>query len=95
MSEDGEGFLARWSRRKVEIQREEVRAPDPLPEPEPARDLQPRHRVREARRGGDVDPGDHDEQRVTMRGRDLLTGLPRSVELTADQVGEAPAPQAA
>jgi general stress protein YciG len=36
MSEDGEGFLARWSRRKVEIQREEARAPDPLPEaPEP------------------------------------------------------------
>jgi hypothetical protein len=35
MSEEREGFLSRWSRRKVEIQREEVRAPDPLPEPEP------------------------------------------------------------
>jgi rod shape-determining protein MreB len=38
---------------------------------------------------GSAYPGDHDEQRVTMRGRDLLTGLPRSVELTADQVREA------
>ena len=34
-------------------------------------------------------PGDYDEQRVTLRGRDLLTGLPRGVEITADQVREA------
>ncbi len=34
-------------------------------------------------------PGDYDEQRVTLRGRDLLTGLPRAVEITAEQVREA------
>ncbi|HET7678370.1 MAG TPA: rod shape-determining protein [Candidatus Limnocylindrales bacterium] len=38
---------------------------------------------------GSAYPGDHDEQRVTLRGRDLLTGLPRAVEVTADQVREA------
>jgi rod shape-determining protein MreB len=34
-------------------------------------------------------PGEYDEQRVTLRGRDLLTGLPRAVEITAEQVREA------
>ena len=38
---------------------------------------------------GSAYPGDYDEQRVTLRGRDLLTGLPRAVEITADQVREA------
>ncbi len=38
---------------------------------------------------GSAYPGPHDEQRVTLRGRDLLTGLPRSVEITADQIREA------
>ena len=38
---------------------------------------------------GSAYPGDHDDQRVTLRGRDLLTGLPRAVEITADQVREA------
>ena len=38
---------------------------------------------------GSASPGRHDEQRVTLRGRDLLTGLPRAVEITADQVREA------
>jgi rod shape-determining protein MreB and related proteins len=38
---------------------------------------------------GSAYPGPHDEQHVTFRGRDLLTGLPRSVEITADQVREA------
>src|ERR1700675_4221133 len=34
-------------------------------------------------------PGEWDAQRVTLRGRDLLTGLPRSVEVGADQIREA------
>src|SRR3954464_8557879 len=34
-------------------------------------------------------PGDWDEQRVTLRGRDLLTGLPRSVEVNAEQIRDA------
>ncbi len=34
-------------------------------------------------------PGDYDDQRVTLRGRDLLTGLPRAVEVTAEQIREA------
>ena len=38
---------------------------------------------------GSAYEGDHDEHRVTLRGRDLLTGLPRSVEITAEQVREA------
>src|SRR6476620_9481952 len=38
---------------------------------------------------GSAYPGAHDDQRVTFRGRDLLTGLPRSVEITADQIREA------
>jgi rod shape-determining protein MreB len=38
---------------------------------------------------GSAYPGAHDEQRVTFRGRDLLTGLPRSVEITAEQIREA------
>ncbi|MEA2676675.1 MAG: rod shape-determining protein MreB [Chloroflexota bacterium] len=38
---------------------------------------------------GSAYPGDYDEQRVMLRGRDLLTGLPRAVEITADQLREA------
>jgi rod shape-determining protein MreB len=38
---------------------------------------------------GSAYPGDYDEQRVVLRGRDLLTGLPRAVEVTAEQVREA------
>jgi rod shape-determining protein MreB len=38
---------------------------------------------------GSAYPGDYDEQRVLLRGRDLLTGLPRAVEITADQLREA------
>jgi rod shape-determining protein MreB len=38
---------------------------------------------------GSAYPGPHDDQRVMLRGRDLLTGLPRSVEITADQIREA------
>jgi rod shape-determining protein MreB len=34
-------------------------------------------------------PGDWDLQRVTLRGRDLLTGLPRAVEVSALQIREA------
>jgi rod shape-determining protein MreB len=41
---------------------------------------------------GSAYPGEHDERRVTLRGRDLLTGLPRSVEITAEQVREAVEP---
>jgi rod shape-determining protein MreB len=37
---------------------------------------------------GSAYPGSHDEQRVTLRGRDLLTGLPRQVEITAEQIRE-------
>ena len=38
---------------------------------------------------GSAYPGEWDQQRVNLRGRDLLTGLPRSVEVGADQVREA------
>jgi len=38
---------------------------------------------------GSAYPGPHDTQHVSMRGRDLLTGLPRFVEITAEQVREA------
>ena len=38
---------------------------------------------------GSATGGEWDDQRVTLRGRDLLTGLPRSVEITAEQVREA------
>jgi rod shape-determining protein MreB and related proteins len=38
---------------------------------------------------GSAYPGDYDEQRVSLRGRDLLTGLPRTVDITAEQVREA------
>jgi len=38
---------------------------------------------------GSAYPGDYDVNRVTLRGRDLLTGLPRAVEVTAEQVREA------
>src|SRR6187397_1351153 len=38
---------------------------------------------------GSAYPGDYDEQRVTLRGRDLLTGLPRAVEITAEQIRDA------
>ena len=38
---------------------------------------------------GSAYPGGWDDQRITLRGRDLLTGLPRSVEISADQVREA------
>src|SRR4051812_19811360 len=38
---------------------------------------------------GSAYPGEWDVQRVTLRGRDLLTGLPRAVEVGADQIREA------
>ena len=38
---------------------------------------------------GSAYPGDWDQQRISLRGRDLLTGLPRSVEVGADQIREA------
>jgi rod shape-determining protein MreB len=38
---------------------------------------------------GSAHPGENEERSVTLRGRDLLTGLPRSVEISADQVREA------
>ena len=38
---------------------------------------------------GSAYPGEWDSQRVNLRGRDLLTGLPRSVEVGADQIREA------
>ena len=38
---------------------------------------------------GSAYPGEWDEQRVTLRGRDLLTGLPRSVEVNAEQIRDA------
>ncbi|MEP7378151.1 MAG: rod shape-determining protein [Chloroflexota bacterium] len=44
---------------------------------------------------GSAYPGDYDEQRVMLRGRDLLTGLPRAVEITADQLREAIEPSVA
>jgi rod shape-determining protein MreB len=40
-------------------------------------------------------PGEWDSQRVTLRGRDLLTGLPRAVEVGADQIREAIEPSVA
>jgi rod shape-determining protein MreB len=44
---------------------------------------------------GSAAPGDWDAQRVTLRGRDLLTGLPRSVEVGAEQIREAIEPSVA
>jgi rod shape-determining protein MreB len=38
---------------------------------------------------GSAYPGDHDDQRAALRGRDLLTGLPRTVDITAEQVRDA------
>ncbi|MFL5647665.1 MAG: rod shape-determining protein MreB, partial [Chloroflexota bacterium] len=38
---------------------------------------------------GSAYPGEWDAQRVSLRGRDLLTGLPRGVEVGADQIREA------
>ncbi len=38
---------------------------------------------------GSAHSGEWDAQRITLRGRDLLTGLPRSVEVTAPQIREA------
>jgi rod shape-determining protein MreB and related proteins len=38
---------------------------------------------------GSATSGEWDDQRVTLRGRDLLTGLPRAIEITAEQVREA------
>ncbi|MDQ3870329.1 MAG: rod shape-determining protein [Chloroflexota bacterium] len=35
---------------------------------------------------GSAYPGEHDARRALLRGRDLLTGLPRAVELTGSQV---------
>jgi len=34
-------------------------------------------------------PGESDDRRVTLRGRDLLTGLPRAVEVGGEQIREA------
>jgi rod shape-determining protein MreB len=44
---------------------------------------------------GSAYPGEWDSQRVSLRGRDLLTGLPRSVEVGADQIREAIEPSVA
>ena len=44
---------------------------------------------------GSAAPGDWDAQRVTLRGRDLLTGLPRSVEVGSEQIREAIEPSVA
>ena len=44
---------------------------------------------------GSAYPGEWDAQRVALRGRDLLTGLPRSVEVGADQIREAIEPSVA
>jgi rod shape-determining protein MreB len=38
---------------------------------------------------GSAYPGDSDDRRVTLRGRDLLTGLPRAVEVGGEQIREA------
>ena len=38
---------------------------------------------------GSAAPGEWDIQRVTLRGRDLLTGLPRAVEVGGEQIREA------
>ena len=38
---------------------------------------------------GSAAPGEWDTQRVTLRGRDLLTGLPRAVEVGGEQMREA------
>jgi rod shape-determining protein MreB len=38
---------------------------------------------------GSAAPGEWDLQRVTLRGRDLLTGLPRAVEVGGEQIREA------
>ena len=44
---------------------------------------------------GSAAPGEWDAQRVTLRGRDLLTGLPRSVEVGGEQIREAIEPSLA
>ena len=44
---------------------------------------------------GSAAPGEWDAQRVTLRGRDLLTGLPRSVEVGGEQLREAIEPSLA
>jgi rod shape-determining protein MreB len=44
---------------------------------------------------GSASPGEWDTQRVTLRGRDLLTGLPRSVEVGGEQIREAIEPSVA
>jgi rod shape-determining protein MreB len=44
---------------------------------------------------GSAAPGEWDTQRVTLRGRDLLTGLPRSVEVGGEQIREAIEPSLA
>jgi len=44
---------------------------------------------------GSASPGEWDAQRVTLRGRDLLTGLPRSVEVGGEQIREAIEPSLA
>jgi rod shape-determining protein MreB len=38
---------------------------------------------------GSASPGEWDAQRTSLRGRDLLTGLPRSVEVGGEQIREA------
>jgi rod shape-determining protein MreB len=38
---------------------------------------------------GSAYPGDWDDNRVNLRGRDLLTGLPRAVEVNSEQIREA------
>jgi hypothetical protein len=47
MSERPDGFLARWSRRKIEVQREEARTPAPLPEDADAPAPEPRPEAEE------------------------------------------------
>jgi rod shape-determining protein MreB and related proteins len=37
---------------------------------------------------GSAYPGESDDRRVTLRGRDLLTGLPRAVEVGGEQIRE-------
>ena len=44
---------------------------------------------------GSAAAGEWDAQRVTLRGRDLLTGLPRSVEVGGEQIREAIEPSLA
>ena len=54
----------------------------PVPRRADLRGHQDRHRLGVSRASGT-------SQRVTLRGRDLLTGLPRAVEVGADQIREA------